>query len=500
MAANPWEEIFQAGDDYQHHPSLVAAFKDAKPRNVDPGSYKERPTRKAKVLPIHPHLRDGGKGAEAWYNQGALEPALGINHLKARERNLLEEVRKANKPRPKFDLERPAGMATLHKHFDENVLGDPMRPHGGGRDFDRTKQDMDRVFAVRRTKPTKKDHKRDLPEKQGMKELQYIVAFLPRAVKFMQNLQSEKGANDWIIKNGYTDSLYVDSRDYDGDGVGDIIVRKKSDGSPYIVKGYTTVGSDYPIRAQYYKEFPTAKERKGAIPFSKYADRQGITEIYEGGLKRTLDPLVKKRYEEMQKIGYDVKIPKEKIPFTRALHNLVFKPIVATIKNLLWDEQLAGQLGTWKIDMDNKELRKELTKEWRLLEQQVIFDWITYPALVHVYGGQIENVTNQHELKYYINKKEVKQTQTELAYEILSDHDVKLTFGKSAVEFFVQYLQRDGFIAVDQSLFVAQANHVLQNAKEFNFHDPDAFTYHLEAAIPYAEKREKKVKVEEGQG
>jgi hypothetical protein len=75
----------------------------------------------------------------------------------------------------------------------------------------------------------------------------------------------------------------------------------------------------------------------------------------------------------------------------------------------------------WLMDWDNKDDRKKLSTLFRQMEQAVIFELITFPALVHIYGDAIRNVTDQQELKYYTSKKEVKTAQYELTYEILGN-------------------------------------------------------------------------------
>ena len=107
--------------------------------------------------------------------------------------------------------------------------------------------------------------------KVGMRELANIVLNLQRDFKRVANALSVQGAQAIVDKHNDNSPHAPWSllhQDVNKDGIPDIIIRN-SNNEPIIVNGWTTKGSDYPERYQYYNAYPTKEERK-QHPYPKY--------------------------------------------------------------------------------------------------------------------------------------------------------------------------------------------------------------------------------------
>ena len=105
----------------------------------------------------------------------------------------------------------------------------------------------------------------------GMNELAHIVLDMQRDFKRVANALSVQGAQEIIDKHNYNSPdapWHVTSNDENGDNIPDIIIRN-ANGDPIVVNGWTTKGSDYPERYQYYNAYPTRAERR-AHPYPAY--------------------------------------------------------------------------------------------------------------------------------------------------------------------------------------------------------------------------------------
>lgn len=75
------------------------------------------------------------------------------------------------------------------------------------------------------------------------------------------DLISTAGASIWIDKHHRDKGWYVESKDYDGDGIPEVMV-KRPDDSLYAVNGYYVKKSDMGTRQPYFEQFPTREDRK----------------------------------------------------------------------------------------------------------------------------------------------------------------------------------------------------------------------------------------------
>lgn len=116
--------------------------------------------------------------------------------------------------------------------------------------------------------------------KIGMGELAKIVLDLQRDIKRVSKAISPRGASEMVDK--HNQGLPEDSasrwkfvhRDVNGDNIPDVLITN-SKNQPLFINGYTTKKSDYPIRYEFYNDFPTGDDRKQALQefgsISKYA-------------------------------------------------------------------------------------------------------------------------------------------------------------------------------------------------------------------------------------
>jgi hypothetical protein len=247
---------------------------------------------------------------------------------------------------------------------------------------------------------------RKLPPKTGMDELFKLVQDLHRDIKLVKDAQSKAGAEDWIVRNGLQDSLYVDDADIDGDHVPDIIVRDRATRKPYIVKGYTTGDSNYPIRNLYYSRYPLAKDRKDTsmqefIHDSMYEDK---------GVNRTTKDGVEEALKVIKQAGY--KVPKTtKLSVAQAFKNTLMKPIMQAIKAYAKDTNVMLKLtGPF------------VTK----LESYLRFNMITLPVLRALYGDEIMQ-QDQETINRLSAAKEVKDACRNLADDLFSHLSYQVT-------------------------------------------------------------------------
>ena len=107
--------------------------------------------------------------------------------------------------------------------------------------------------------------------KIGMNELANIVLNMQRDFKRVANALSVQGATDIIDKHNDKSPnapWHLIHEDVNGDNIPDIIIRNENN-EPIIVNGWTTKGSDYPERYQYYNRYPTREARR-AHPYPTY--------------------------------------------------------------------------------------------------------------------------------------------------------------------------------------------------------------------------------------
>ena len=79
---------------------------------------------------------------------------------------------------------------------------------------------------------------------------------------------------------GGNHKYYGADEDIDGDGINEFVVRRGNAEGPRIaVNGYTTKLSDWPVRKEYYKAYPTRAARKGKN-INSYANEEYFNPIY----------------------------------------------------------------------------------------------------------------------------------------------------------------------------------------------------------------------------
>jgi hypothetical protein len=232
---------------------------------------------------------------------------------------------------------------------------------------------------------------RKLPEKEGVPELYRIVQDMKRDIKFIREAQSEAGANHWIAQHGYGDKLYVDKKDIDNDGIPDIIVKKRSDRSPYIVKGYTTVDSGYPLRNAYYTEVP--KDKRKEFTFRDFVKNISVDHYNKGGLSTTFNRKFIEGINRMRTAGYKIKPPSEKISAVTAFKMFIMKPLMKCIKEITKMIKAPFNLTAQKARTAEAYLRHNL---------------VTEPVLVRIYGPEVLNVQDDKAMKKLMGRETVK--------------------------------------------------------------------------------------------
>jgi hypothetical protein len=245
--------------------------------------------------------------------------------------------------------------------------------------------ELERYREATKDQPKPK-RERLLPFKPDLTSLYTLVQDLKQDIHLIKDAQSAEGAQKWIDRRGLEDHLVVDDRDIDGDNVPDIIVRRKADGSPYIVKGYTTKPSDYPIRQPFFERYPTAKDRKGhsLTDFTANKYIQGYT---EGGFRRVLDPAALRQVNLSNVKGYSIKAPKTKLTVTQVFKTFLMKPAMAAIKEIVkqWNTSAVRPEDYIKFDLTAQTARD--------IESALKMSLITIPVMVRVYGEDVLEVT-----------------------------------------------------------------------------------------------------------
>jgi hypothetical protein len=256
------------------------------------------------------------------------------------------------------------------------------------------------------SKRGKKEKK--LPEKVGMNELLDLVQTMKRDIKFIKDTQSKAGAENWIARNGYGDKLYVEDKDIDGDGVPDIIVKKRDDRSPYIVKGYTTEQSAYPLRSLYYTRYPTREDRREGLSYNDFVEDIGVASYRHDGQARQYIPDFIAKAAKMKEAGYKVKIPSQRISPTNAFKMFIVKPLMHLIKTVVRDHNLQ-----FNLDMNTA----------RSMEALLRHNLITAPVLKRIYGDRALTITDDTLMKRAMARATVKNGIKDLTAYLI-DHRI----------------------------------------------------------------------------
>jgi hypothetical protein len=252
---------------------------------------------------------------------------------------------------------------------------------------------IDEIEYRNANKPPKAARRpRPLPSKLGMDDLLDIVVNLKRDVKLIKDAQSAAGAKDWIIRNGLEKHLYVDERDFDGDGIPDIVVRTREGDQPYIVKGYTTDKSNYPDRYRYHTTYPLKENRKGH-PMREYLEDQMIDSYSDYGFTRNLKPEADEYAKRVKRAGYNAYHPRPKLSYIQAFKNFVFKPLLSMIKEFYKESHQSLRLPPTYV---------------RELEGLIRDNIVTIPVLTRVYDLNISDLNLKQYWTRLTQRKEVR--------------------------------------------------------------------------------------------
>jgi hypothetical protein len=329
--------------------------------------------------------------------------------------------------RPRHARQRPYDMHEVYQPDvgDLNTLRDNI--HAGLGTYNPPHLDLDQAvqnitYRQEHPPPRGPARARNLPVKEGMDVLLNLVQGLKRDVRLIKDAQSKAGAEDWIVRNGQQANLYVDDRDIDGDNIPDIIVRKRSDRTPYIVKGYTTEQSGYPQRYQYYTKYPLASDRKGHS-YQDFIDETTVGQFTDGGYTRVPDERVLAALNQSKAQGYRVTLPKEKMTSVQAFKYFIMKPLIKGYKDFCkefegYQSQLTGQTV-------------------RTLETYLRNNLITIQVLRQLYGDQVLQVDGTL-WKKLAQKKDVKQGCELMTKTLIKNRnmdDVVYALVKSTVDF-----------------------------------------------------------------
>jgi hypothetical protein len=233
---------------------------------------------------------------------------------------------------------------------------------------------------------------RVLPPKEGMDALFHVVGELKRDVKLIKDAQSIKGAEDWIVRNGYEKSLYVDARDFDGDGIPDIVVRTREGNKPYIIKGYTTDKSNYPDRLRYHTAYPLKENRKGH-PMAEYLEEQMLDKYDDYGFTRIHKKEADEYAKRVKLAGYKAYHPKSKLSYIQAFKIHVFKPLLNIVKGFFKDMKAALRLPPLAV---------------RQLEGILRDNIITIPVMKRIYDIDFQDDTYKQYWTRLTQRKEVR--------------------------------------------------------------------------------------------
>jgi hypothetical protein len=255
----------------------------------------------------------------------------------------------------------------------------------------------------RRDNPTPKapPRQRRLPEKntQALQSLFNVVADLKQDVRLIKDAQSKAGAEDWIQRNGLEDHLFVDDRDIDGDNVPDIIVRRRAanpqDRTPYIIKGYTTDPSKYPLKNKYYSQYPLAADRVGHS-YQDFLDYELVQGYGDHGYTRNIKPEYQKVIEDSRAKGYGIRQPRKNLTNNQVFKHFIMKPLMNVYREVLKTEFPNAK----NTGLDGLVVRN--------LEAAIRDNLVTVPVMVKVYGEEILN-TDKENWRKLSQRKEVKE-------------------------------------------------------------------------------------------
>jgi hypothetical protein len=251
---------------------------------------------------------------------------------------------------------------------------------------------------LQETKPPKRDRPpRRLPPKTKMDELFDVVALGKRDIKVIKDAQSATGAANWIMKHRLGDSLYVDARDYDGDGVPDIIVRKTADHKPYIVKGYTTDESSYPMRNGYYTVYPTADQRKGH-PMRESNEDAFVSHYTADGQHRVMNEVAVAADKRAVAAGYKQSRPRIQLTPVAAFKKFIMQPILKAIKAAYKAFNVPLTMKSFQPTQAEVGIRNNL---------------IIGPIMKKIYGDDVLKVTDGHEWHKLTQRKQIRDAVAE---------------------------------------------------------------------------------------
>jgi hypothetical protein len=275
------------------------------------------------------------------------------------------------------------------------------------RNLNNAVENINRISKWRADNPTAKMPAlpRELPVRTGIDELYKIIQTMHNDIKFIKDAQSKVGAIDWIRRNGYQDSLYVDEKDIDNDGIPDIIIKKRSDRSPYIVKGYTTTQSDYPYRYQYYTKYPLAEDRKGHS-YRDYLNDRIVSKINKD-MTRTYNTEEEEFIKKERAVGYKMYAPPKKIGVATAFNTLIIKPVIDVIK-------ANAKRRNIPLILDGTTVRQ--------IEAYIRANVISIPVLKVVYGDDIMQ-QNQEIVNKLLMKRDIQDACREIVSELLAHRE-----------------------------------------------------------------------------
>jgi hypothetical protein len=196
---------------------------------------------------------------------------------------------------------------------------------------------------------------RRLPPKEGMDELYNLVQNMRRDIRLIKDAQSKAGAEDWIIRNGQQENLYVEDKDIDGDGTPDIVVKTRDGRKPYIVKGYTTDQSSYPQRYYYFNKYPLKDDRKGHSMRDFY-EEQAIDGYTNDGYTRVLNKDAVELLSKARSAGYKTSLPRTNMTSNQVFKQFIVKPIIRGYKEFIKEHYPLYQLNLTGLTVRNAEV------------------------------------------------------------------------------------------------------------------------------------------------
>jgi hypothetical protein len=328
-------------------------------------------------------------------------------------KNFYEDLGPLNDLRERVANELVSGHVNIDKLDLGGVLGD---------------------IAYRRENPLPHapPRQRKLPEKNdnALQNLFNVVAGLRQDVRLIKDAQSKAGAEDWIVRNGLEHQLYVDDKDIDGDNIPDIIVRNRTTKKPYIVKGYTTEQSNYPMRHLYHSKYPTAEKRKGH-PMRDFIDDEAVDEFDDGGFVRNYTANYKKYAEDAVKAGYKFRLPSKKLTNNQAFKYFIMKPLTKAFKT-------AADLDGTKVTLDAQLMRR--------MESYFRDNVITVPIMRMVYGDGIFEI-DRKEWNKLAQRKAVKEGCKAMIKQVI-EHRLEGPVIISLVSSFVDILEKTQIISL----------------------------------------------------